>query len=169
MGRQETLPAITGAAWSSAERAYGWYSLFQRNRRGHIYFHHHPRPGELADCEKGVCRHRSCSEGVLTTLAKIGLIPHVGQVTDHLHNVAQRGPVLVESTLNFVKSIFALCSEITLVQDVTALSVFVFRPDAREKDHFPRTCDGHSFREPSFGPIAIVVVFLFERLSCRYG
>ena len=54
-----------------------------------------------------------------------------------LYNIAQHGPVLFESALDLIESVFALRSEIALMQNVAALPVFVFGPTPARKIIFP--------------------------------
>src|SRR5205085_1950085 len=120
------------------------------------------------DGQQRVSRHRRRPERVLPALTEIALIPDVSHISDHLRNIAKGGPVLFKRTLDLVESILALRHEIALVENISALAVFILGPNASEKDHLARADNGHGFGEPSFSPVAVVVVLLFERLSRRY-
>ena len=142
--------------------------LFQRDHGGGVDLNQHARPSELADSQQRVSGHRCRPKSVLPTLAKIGLIPNVGHVSYHLHDVAKRCPVLFKRTFDLVEGVFALRCEVALVENVSALAIFILGANAGEKYHFARTSHRHCLGESSFSPFAVVVVFLFEGLGWRY-
>src|SRR5665647_492900 len=158
----------TYASWFDHGTARGLSHLFQWHDRGDVDLDQHAGPSKLANGQQRVSGHRRRPERVLPALTEIGLIPDVGHISDHLHDIAKCGPVLFERTLDLVESVLALRREVALVKNVSALAVFILGTNTGEKDHLAGTDDRHGFRKPSLGPVAIVEVLLFEGLSRRY-
>jgi len=77
------------------------------------------------------------------------LIPEISNISDQLPNVAKCGPVLFKSAFDLVESVLALRGEIALVENISALAIFILGTNAGGKDHLAGTDDGHGFREPS--------------------
>jgi hypothetical protein len=105
----------------------GLSHLFQWDDRDDVDFDQHAGPGKLADGQQRMSRHRRHSERVLPALTEIGLIPDVSHISDHLRYIAKCGPVLFKRTLDLIESVFALRREVALVENVSALAVFILR------------------------------------------
>src|SRR4029077_6698462 len=71
-------------------------ALFQGHHRGDVDLQDHARPGELAERKHRMGGPRVVADLLPAAVAVVRLVANVGEIADHLHDVAQHGAVLVQ-------------------------------------------------------------------------
>ncbi len=105
---------------------------------------------------------RRIAERLRKTFKVVACRPDVCNVCHYFYDVRDRRSLPRQSSLDLVKGIAALPGKISGVQDRADRSVFVFRTDSGQKNHFARSGNSDDFREPSLGPLTVIEIVLFK-------